>query len=163
MRNVFGLRSICVCTASSMEARNPLKCVHFDCNWWMASQDFQFQCPESSCEAAFLKHHQLREHICSAHAPPGTKPYRCSHPGCDKSFLTNQKLRGHTRTHDGSSIDNITNLTNIDILACREEVYMCSRGLSRGPEQLACVLPYLDNSSASYAHRSPAKVPSLIL
>ncbi|KIP12588.1 hypothetical protein PHLGIDRAFT_61571 [Phlebiopsis gigantea 11061_1 CR5-6] len=59
-----------------------------------------FKCAEALCDASFLKHHQLREHICSAHAPTGTKPYRCEHAGCDKSFLTNQKLRGHTKTHD---------------------------------------------------------------
>ncbi|KAI0735302.1 hypothetical protein C8Q76DRAFT_711770 [Earliella scabrosa] len=58
------------------------------------------RCTESNCEAAFSKHHQLREHICTAHSPPGTKPYRCEHPGCTKSFATNQKLTAHTKTHD---------------------------------------------------------------
>ncbi|TCD66374.1 Strongly-conserved Zn-finger binding protein (TFIIIA) [Steccherinum ochraceum] len=29
-----------------------------------------FKCPEPDCEAAYAKHHQLREHICTKHAPP---------------------------------------------------------------------------------------------
>lgn len=48
-----------------------------------------------------MKHHQLREHLCTAHAPPGTKPYMCEHSGCTKSFSTNQKLRTHMKIHDG--------------------------------------------------------------
>ncbi|KAI0825193.1 hypothetical protein BC628DRAFT_1517671 [Trametes gibbosa] len=59
-----------------------------------------FKCSEPGCDAAFSKHHQLREHICRAHAPPGTKPYRCEHAGCAKSFATNQKLTAHAKTHD---------------------------------------------------------------
>lgn len=59
------------------------------------------QCTESSCHEAFAKHHQLRAHICTAHAPPGTKPYRCEHEGCSRSFSTNQKLRTHSKVHDG--------------------------------------------------------------
>ncbi|KAL6302221.1 hypothetical protein BKA93DRAFT_737472 [Sparassis latifolia] len=59
-----------------------------------------FKCAETCCDAAFSKHHQLREHICSAHRPPGTKPYRCEHAGCTKSFPNNQKLRAHMKTHD---------------------------------------------------------------
>jgi len=59
-----------------------------------------FKCTEDACDATFLKHHQLREHMCSVHAPPGTKPYRCPQPGCDRSFSTNQHLRTHSRTHD---------------------------------------------------------------
>lgn len=39
--------------------------------------------------------------MCTAHAPPGTKPYRCSHQGCAKSFMTNAKLTMHIKTHDG--------------------------------------------------------------
>ena len=68
-----------------------------------SSLNIWLQCTESGCEASFVKHHQLREHICTTHAPPGTKPYRCEYPGCGKSFLTNQKLRGHAKTHDGES------------------------------------------------------------
>lgn len=48
----------------------------------------------------FSKHQQLRAHICSEHAPSGTKPYQCDHTGCTKSFSTNQKLRTHSKTHD---------------------------------------------------------------
>ncbi|KAH9937572.1 uncharacterized protein B0H18DRAFT_867289 [Fomitopsis serialis] len=59
------------------------------------------RCNEPSCEATFAKQYQLREHICSTHAPPGTKSYPCDHAGCTKSFATNQKLRAHTKTHDG--------------------------------------------------------------
>ncbi|RPD63072.1 hypothetical protein L227DRAFT_473071, partial [Lentinus tigrinus ALCF2SS1-6] len=59
-----------------------------------------FKCSESNCDAAFAKHHQLREHICTVHSPPGTKPYRCVHLGCTKSFTTNQKLTAHAKTHD---------------------------------------------------------------
>ncbi|PPQ89706.1 hypothetical protein CVT25_014107 [Psilocybe cyanescens] len=58
------------------------------------------QCTENDCLEAFSKHHLLRAHICSEHAPPGTKPYRCSHEGCTKSFDTNQHLRTHQKTHD---------------------------------------------------------------
>ncbi|KAI0651729.1 hypothetical protein C8Q79DRAFT_897834 [Trametes meyenii] len=59
-----------------------------------------FKCSERECNAAFSKHHQLREHISTTHCPPGTKPYRCGHPGCSMSFATNQKLTAHTKTHD---------------------------------------------------------------
>ncbi|OBZ78722.1 Transcription factor IIIA [Grifola frondosa] len=59
-----------------------------------------FKCNEPSCDASFSKHHQLREHICTAHSPPGTKPYRCEHVGCTKSFATSQKLRAHVKIHD---------------------------------------------------------------
>ncbi|KAI0762861.1 hypothetical protein C8Q74DRAFT_1207337 [Fomes fomentarius] len=61
-----------------------------------------FKCTEANCDAAFAKHHQLREHICTVHSPPGTKPYRCEHAGCTKSFATNQKLTAHIKTHDGT-------------------------------------------------------------
>ncbi|KAF8995512.1 hypothetical protein BDQ17DRAFT_1311014 [Cyathus striatus] len=59
-----------------------------------------FTCTENGCNEAFAKHHQLRSHFCTAHAPPGTKPYRCDHDGCTKSFDTNQHLRAHLKTHD---------------------------------------------------------------
>lgn len=61
------------------------------------------QCTEDSCDEAFAKHHQLRAHICTSHAPPGTKPYRCDHGGCTRSFSTNQKLRTHSKVHDGNA------------------------------------------------------------
>ncbi|KAM5538163.1 hypothetical protein V8D89_008050 [Ganoderma adspersum] len=59
-----------------------------------------FKCTEERCDSVFSKHHQLREHICTVHSPPGTKPYRCEHLGCTKSFATNQKLTAHSKTHD---------------------------------------------------------------
>lgn len=67
-----------------------------------ASELEYFQCNEANCDAAFIKHHQLRDHICTVHSPPGTKPYRCEHAGCIKSFATNQKLTAHMKTHDGT-------------------------------------------------------------
>ena len=59
------------------------------------------QCSHERCTVAFLKHHQLRAHIASVHAPSGTKPYQCDHEGCTKSFSTNQKLRTHLKVHEG--------------------------------------------------------------
>ncbi|KAI0704925.1 hypothetical protein BC835DRAFT_1315791 [Cytidiella melzeri] len=59
-----------------------------------------FKCTEDSCTAAFMKHNQLRDHVCAIHAPPGTKPYRCAHSACDKSFSTAQHLRTHSRVHE---------------------------------------------------------------
>lgn len=69
----------------------------------MLKRALRYQCSELDCEASFAKHHLLREHICTKHAPPGTKPYRCEHEGCTKSFTTSQKLRVHAKTHDGTS------------------------------------------------------------
>lgn len=62
------------------------------------------QCPEPDCGTSFMKNYQLRDHICTAHAPPGTKPYRCEHKDCTKSFTTSQKLRAHAKIHDGTCI-----------------------------------------------------------
>ncbi|KIM53173.1 hypothetical protein SCLCIDRAFT_139502 [Scleroderma citrinum Foug A] len=59
-----------------------------------------YVCTEEGCEEAFVKHYQLRAHICGAHSLPGTKPYICSHPSCSKSFSTNQKLQGHLKSHE---------------------------------------------------------------
>ncbi|THV06098.1 hypothetical protein K435DRAFT_816192 [Dendrothele bispora CBS 962.96] len=59
-----------------------------------------FKCTEPDCMEVFAKHHQLRTHICTVHAPPGTKPYRCEHEGCDKSFSMNQHLRTHMKVHN---------------------------------------------------------------
>ncbi|KIY53380.1 hypothetical protein FISHEDRAFT_7965, partial [Fistulina hepatica ATCC 64428] len=59
-----------------------------------------FSCSQADCNAVFAKHHQLRTHMCTAHAPPGTKPYQCDHDGCNKSFDTNQHLHAHIKTHD---------------------------------------------------------------
>ncbi|KIK68994.1 hypothetical protein GYMLUDRAFT_91402 [Collybiopsis luxurians FD-317 M1] len=59
-----------------------------------------FSCAEPDCDEFFAKHHQLRTHLATVHAPAGTKPYRCTYTGCTKSFETNQKLRTHARTHN---------------------------------------------------------------
>ncbi|KAF5383468.1 hypothetical protein D9757_006185 [Collybiopsis confluens] len=40
-----------------------------------------FLCTELDCDKNFAKHHQLRAHMLSVHAPPDTKPYRCLHAG----------------------------------------------------------------------------------
>lgn len=84
---------------------------------------------QPDCDEAFAKHHQLRSHLCTAHAPPGTKPYQCSHEGCTKSFSTNQHLRTHLRVHNGKRqfsylcIAFFINLTQIsDIHACKLHV-----------------------------------------
>ena len=60
------------------------------------------QCGHERCAAEFLKHHQLRAHMASEHAPYGTKPYQCDHGDCTKSFSTNQKLRAHLKVHEGT-------------------------------------------------------------
>jgi uncharacterized Zn-finger protein len=59
------------------------------------------QCSHERCTAAFPKHHQLRAHMASEHAPSGTKPYQCDHGDCTKSFNTNQKLQAHLKVHEG--------------------------------------------------------------
>ena len=59
------------------------------------------QCSHERCPAAFPKHHQLRAHTASEHAPSGTKPYQCDHGDCTKSFSTNQKLHAHLKVHEG--------------------------------------------------------------
>lgn len=59
------------------------------------------QCSLERCTAAFPKHHQLRAHMTSEHAPTGTKPYQCDHADCTKSFSTNQKLQAHLKVHEG--------------------------------------------------------------
>ncbi|KAI0043129.1 hypothetical protein FA95DRAFT_1563607 [Auriscalpium vulgare] len=59
-----------------------------------------FKCTAEECGAAFLKHHQLRAHLATEHAPPGTKPYQCEHAGCTKSFPTAQKLTAHGKVHN---------------------------------------------------------------
>ncbi|KAJ7647532.1 transcription factor iiia [Roridomyces roridus] len=59
-----------------------------------------FVCDETDCPEAFAKHHQLRTHKCTVHAPPGTKPYQCDHEGCTQSFSTNQHLRTHSKVHN---------------------------------------------------------------
>jgi general transcription factor IIIA len=58
---------------------------------------------EADCDESFAKQYQLRNHICTAHAPAGTKPYICTHPGCTKSFSTNQKLNAHSKVHEGTA------------------------------------------------------------
>ena len=62
------------------------------------------QCSHERCTAAFPKHHQLRAHIASEHAPSGTKPYQCDHGDCTKSFSTNQKLHAHLKVHEGTGV-----------------------------------------------------------
>lgn len=47
-----------------------------------------------------MKHHHLRTHMCTVHAPPGTKPFQCTHQGCTKSFDTKQHLHTHSKVHD---------------------------------------------------------------
>lgn len=59
------------------------------------------QCSHERCTAAFPKHHQLRAHMASEHAPSGTKPYQCDHEDCTMSFSTNQKLHAHLKVHEG--------------------------------------------------------------
>ncbi|TFY59614.1 hypothetical protein EVJ58_g5676 [Rhodofomes roseus] len=94
------------------ESARPFVCEEAECGkrFWTSQHlrvhanlhkgEMPFNCAEPSCDATFAKQYQLREHICSTHAPPGTKSYRCDHDGCSKSFATNQKLRAHVKTHD---------------------------------------------------------------
>ncbi|KAA1477311.1 hypothetical protein DENSPDRAFT_875196 [Dentipellis sp. KUC8613] len=93
------------------QSERPFACDEPDCDkrFWTAQHlkahedvihkgEKPFKC--TSCPAAFLKHHQLRAHAATEHAPPGTKPYQCEHEGCTKSFSTNQKLRTHAKVHN---------------------------------------------------------------
>lgn len=86
------------------------------------------QCTEPDCDESFTKHNQLRTHLCTVHAPPGTKPFQCSHKSCTKSFDTNQHLRTHMRTHNGwfylvSGIQLLTILQKNDTHASTTHVY----------------------------------------
>jgi hypothetical protein len=110
--NAFGQASIFEFTTSCIQERNRSRCVIHNVSGDVVSDCSRLQCTEPGCEASFLKHHQLRKHTCTTHAPPGTKPYRCQHPGCDKSFLTNQKLRGHAKMHDGKCISSLAGRTH---------------------------------------------------
>ncbi|KAF8160859.1 hypothetical protein B0H34DRAFT_765950 [Crassisporium funariophilum] len=96
------------------EAMRPFKCERVDCEkrFW-TSQHLKvhhswhdgikpYKCTKTGCNDAFAKHHQLRAHICAAHAPPGTKPFICEQVGCTKSFDTNQHLKTHQRTHNSN-------------------------------------------------------------
>lgn len=86
------------------------------------------KCTEPKCDAAFNKHHQLRDHIATLHSPPGTKPYRCERSGCTKSFATNQKLTAHAKTHDGMFLRPYCG--SLLSLRCRRQaIYMCAQGL----------------------------------
>lgn len=75
-------------------------CVNEPCTL-LNNRNAPSQCADPGCEESFSKHHQLRTHTCTLHAPAGTKPYACTHPGCPKSFSTNQKLTTHVKVHEG--------------------------------------------------------------
>ncbi|KAK7045678.1 hypothetical protein VNI00_007511 [Paramarasmius palmivorus] len=94
------------------DTEKPLACTHENCTKRFWTQQHlrrhikwhegakPFICSEPECDEVFSKHHQLRTHKCTVHAPPGTKPYQCAHPGCTQSFSTNQHLRTHQKVHN---------------------------------------------------------------
>ncbi|OWZ52983.1 transcription factor iiia [Cryptococcus neoformans 125.91] len=88
----------------------PFQCTREGCkrSFWTASKlrrheevhDKDGAYPCDKCDAAFNKHHLLREHVALAHMPPGTKPFICTHEGCSASFATKTHLKNHEKTHD---------------------------------------------------------------
>ncbi|EIM87837.1 uncharacterized protein STEHIDRAFT_120110 [Stereum hirsutum FP-91666 SS1] len=95
------------------QSERPIACPESGCNkrFWTSQHlknhanvihkgEKPWKCTELRCDAAFVKHGQLRAHLAEIHAPPGTQPHQCEYEGCTKSFPTNQKLRAHSKVHD---------------------------------------------------------------
>ena len=115
------------------------------------------QCTYERCSAAFLKHHQLRGHMASEHAPPGTKPYRCNHEDCTKSFSTNQKLRAHLKVHEGIFASHSTSMPFSP--PCRRKKIHVRASCLQECNRIG-LLSYLDRAAAAYPHYTPANMSS---